>query len=77
MRARGDCKTSHRSGALVNARLGGADNPAPAELAGALHLVFVAALGAAVVLVVAAAAMPKSASAPDVEPSAPTSDRRL
>ncbi|GAF44649.1 MDR family MFS transporter [Rhodococcus wratislaviensis] len=54
-------------GALVNARLGGADNPAQGDLAGALHLVFVAALGAAVVLVVAAAAMPKSASAPEVE----------
>ncbi|WAM17413.1 MDR family MFS transporter [Rhodococcus sp. JS3073] len=64
-------------GALVNARLGGADNPAPGDLASALHLVFVAALGAAVVLVVAAAAMPKSASAPEVETSAPTSDRRL
>ncbi|CAG7592635.1 MDR family MFS transporter [Rhodococcus opacus] len=61
-------------GALVNARLGGADNPAPADLAGALHLVFVAALGAAVVLVVAAAAMPKSAAAPEAEPSAPTSE---
>ncbi|MDT2003772.1 MFS transporter [Rhodococcus opacus] len=59
-------------GALVNAQLGGADDPAPADLAGALHLVFVAALGAAVVLVLAAVAMPKSASAPEVEPSAPT-----
>ncbi|QSE90374.1 MFS transporter [Rhodococcus pseudokoreensis] len=63
-------------GALVNARLGGDDSPAPAELADALHLVFLAALGAAVVLVLAAAAMPKSASTPDVEPSAPASDRQ-
>ncbi|MFC9550238.1 MDR family MFS transporter [Rhodococcus sp. NPDC056960] len=59
-------------GALVNAQLGGDDNPAPADLAGALHLVFVAALGAAVVLVVAAAAMPKSASDAEVEAAAPT-----
>ncbi|KAF0961173.1 MDR family MFS transporter [Rhodococcus sp. T7] len=63
-------------GALVNARLGGDDNPAPAELAGALHLVFVAAVGAAVVLVLAAAAMPKSATAPEAEPSTATSDRQ-
>ncbi|MBC2639886.1 MULTISPECIES: MDR family MFS transporter [unclassified Rhodococcus (in: high G+C Gram-positive bacteria)] len=59
-------------GALVNAQLGGDDNPAPADLAGALHLVFVAALGAAVVLVLAAAAMPKSASDADIEAAAPT-----
>jgi EmrB/QacA subfamily drug resistance transporter len=59
-------------GALVNAQLGGDDNPAPADLAGALHLVFVAALGAAVVLVVAAAAMPKSASDAEVEGAAQT-----
>jgi EmrB/QacA subfamily drug resistance transporter len=59
-------------GALVIAQLGGDDNPAPADLAGALHLVFVAALGAAVVLVVAAAAMPKSASDAEVEGAAQT-----
>ncbi|QYB02232.1 MFS transporter [Rhodococcus sp. USK10] len=64
-------------GALVNAQLGGDDHPAPVDLAGALHLVFLAALGAAVVLVVAAAAMPKSAAAPEVEPNAATSDRPL
>ncbi|MFE5699252.1 MDR family MFS transporter [Rhodococcus koreensis] len=63
-------------GALVNARLGGDDHPAPVDLAGALHLVFLAALGAAVVLVAAAAAMPKSAATPEVEPSAATSDRQ-
>ncbi|MFZ2178267.1 MAG: MDR family MFS transporter [Rhodococcus sp. (in: high G+C Gram-positive bacteria)] len=50
-------------GAVVNAQVGGVDNPEPADLAGALHLVFLAALGAAVLLVVAAVSMPKVVSA--------------
>ncbi|MEV0947695.1 MFS transporter [Rhodococcus sp. NPDC049939] len=61
-------------GALVNTRLGGADNPAPAPLAGALHLVFVAILGAAVMLVLASASMPKFPPKPDSVSIAPVSE---
>ncbi|WP_072687046.1 MDR family MFS transporter [Rhodococcus marinonascens] len=60
-------------GALVNTRLGGADNPDPAALAGAIHLVFLAALGAAVMLVLASAAMPKFAPKPGSVPGTPIS----
>ncbi|AOW93435.1 MFS transporter [Rhodococcus sp. WMMA185] len=60
-------------GALVNTRLGGADNPAPTALAEALHLVFLALVVAAVMLVLASAAMPKFAPNPDSAPRAPVS----
>ncbi|MDV7354395.1 MDR family MFS transporter [Rhodococcus oxybenzonivorans] len=58
-------------GALVNARLGGTEDPARADLADALHLVFVAALGAAVILVLAAVAMPKKSAAAPAPSAAP------
>ncbi|MFC9998740.1 MDR family MFS transporter [Nocardia sp. NPDC127526] len=49
-------------GALVNSRVGGVDHPAPEDLAPAVHLVFLGVAAAAVVMVVAAAMMPRAKS---------------
>ncbi len=49
-------------GALVNSRVGGVDHPAPEDLAPAVHLVFIGVAAAAVVMVVAAAMMPRGKS---------------
>jgi MFS family permease len=46
-------------GAIVNSRVGPTDHPAPATLASAVHLVFVTIAAMAVVLLVAAAMMPR------------------
>jgi EmrB/QacA subfamily drug resistance transporter len=46
-------------GAIVNSRVGHADHPLPAALASAVHLVFVTIAVMAVVMVVAAAMMPR------------------
>ncbi|MEV0247755.1 MDR family MFS transporter [Nocardia sp. NPDC050712] len=45
-------------GAIVNSRVHGADNPAPAVLSSAVHLVFVAVAASAVVMFLAALMMP-------------------
>ncbi|MBF6231003.1 MDR family MFS transporter [Nocardia farcinica] len=45
-------------GAIVNARVAGAEHPAPAVLADAVHLVFVAVVVSAVVLLAASAMLP-------------------
>lgn len=45
-------------GAIVNAKIGGVDQPAPQQLADAVHLVFVGITVMAVLLVVAAAMLP-------------------
>ncbi|MBH0776468.1 MDR family MFS transporter [Nocardia bovistercoris] len=45
-------------GALVNSRLESPDHPSPTELSTALHLVFLALAGMAVIMVVASAMMP-------------------
>ncbi len=49
-------------GAIVNARVGHTDHPLPAALASAIHLVFVAIAAMAVVMVLAAAMMPRRAA---------------
>lgn len=49
-------------GAIVNARLDGADTPAPQHLSDAVHLVFVAIAAMTVVLVIACAWMPGRAA---------------
>ncbi|WP_306358134.1 MULTISPECIES: MDR family MFS transporter [unclassified Nocardia] len=46
-------------GALVNSRVGGSDHPAPEVLSPAIHLVFLAVAGMAVVMVAASAMMPR------------------
>ncbi|WP_405485743.1 MDR family MFS transporter [Nocardia sp. NBC_00511] len=46
-------------GALVNARIGGVDHPSAAQLAPAVHLVFVGVAAMAVVLIAATACMPR------------------
>ncbi|QLY34271.1 MFS transporter [Nocardia huaxiensis] len=46
-------------GALVNSRVGGTDHPEAAQLAPAVHLVFIGVAVAAVVMVAASAAMPR------------------
>ncbi|MFI6868471.1 MDR family MFS transporter [Nocardia sp. NPDC050406] len=46
-------------GALVNARVGGADHPAPEVLAPAIHVVFLAVTAMAIVMVAASAMMPR------------------
>ncbi|MBF6131651.1 MFS transporter [Nocardia otitidiscaviarum] len=46
-------------GALVNSRVGGSDHPAPEALSPAIHLVFLAVAGMAVVMVAASAMMPR------------------
>ncbi|MCP9623070.1 MFS transporter [Nocardia otitidiscaviarum] len=46
-------------GALVNSRVGGSDHPAPQVLSPAIHLVFLAVAGMAVVMVAASAMMPR------------------
>lgn len=59
-------------GALVNARVGGTDHPAPEQLSGAVHLVFLGVAGATIVMIAAAAAMPRRRqreSAPLIEPA--------
>ncbi|RDI52870.1 MDR family MFS transporter [Nocardia mexicana] len=53
-------------GALVNMRVGGAEHPAPEVLSSAIHLVFLGVSAMAVVMVVAAAALPRSRSARSV-----------
>ncbi|MFD4357002.1 MDR family MFS transporter [Nocardia sp. NPDC058519] len=49
-------------GAIVNAGIRNPDHPAPSELAHGIHLVFVAMLAMAVVMLIAAATMPGRAS---------------
>ncbi len=49
-------------GAIVNARVGHTDHPLPEALASAIHLVFVAIAAMAVVMVLAAAMMPRRAA---------------
>ncbi|MBF6228293.1 MFS transporter [Nocardia abscessus] len=49
-------------GAIVNARVGHTDHPLPEALASAIHLVFVAIAAMAVVMVFAAAMMPRRAA---------------
>ncbi|WP_246023593.1 MDR family MFS transporter [Nocardia yunnanensis] len=59
-------------GALVNARLGGVDHPAAAELAPAVHVVFLGVAAMAVVLIGAAACMPRRSSGnPELAVTAP------
>ncbi|MGW0043729.1 MDR family MFS transporter [Rhodococcus sp. NPDC003348] len=53
-------------GAIVNARLDGTDTPAPEQLSGALHLVFLAVTATAAVILVAAAFMPSRVRSPDL-----------
>ncbi len=53
-------------GALVNMRVGAAEHPAPEVLSSAIHLVFLGVSAMAVVMVVAAAALPRSKAAHSV-----------
>ncbi|MET9485832.1 MDR family MFS transporter [Nocardia sp. NPDC006630] len=50
-------------GALVNSRIGRTDHPAPQDLSPAIHLVFLGVAAMAVVMIAAAATMPRNRSA--------------
>ncbi|MEV6070138.1 MDR family MFS transporter [Nocardia sp. NPDC052001] len=55
-------------GALVNSRIGSTDHPAPQDLSPAIHLVFLGVAAMAVVMIAAAAIMPKTERATPGQP---------
>ncbi|MBF6330807.1 MFS transporter [Nocardia transvalensis] len=56
-------------GALVNAKVGGVDHPAPAVLSPAVHGVFIGVAAMALIMVAAAAAMPRPRAATSATPA--------